>query len=118
MFDGIIYKYTCIPTGLSYVGQAIGDGSIRHSQFMSLGTRYTSGRSAIDPYAGCKSRIIAAALKRCRRVEVTCLSTGEVTVCPSITKSSEFTGVCRSSISLCCQGKRKSASGYVFRYVD
>lgn len=48
MFDGIIYKYTCIPTGLSYVGQAIGDGSIRHSQFMSLGTRYTSGRSAID----------------------------------------------------------------------
>lgn len=40
MFDGIIYKYTCIPTGLSYVGQAIGDGSIRHSQFMSLGTVY------------------------------------------------------------------------------
>lgn len=75
-------------------------------------------RVAIDPYAGCKSRIIAEALKRCRRVEVTCLSTGEVTVCPSITKSSEFTGVCRSSISLCCQGKRKSASGYVFRYVD
>lgn len=75
-------------------------------------------RVALDPYAGSKSRIIAAALKRRRRVEITCLSTGEVTVCPSITKSSEFSGVCRSSISLCCHGKRKSAGGYVFRYVD
>lgn len=75
-------------------------------------------RVALDPYAGSKSRIIAEALKRRRRVEITCLSTGVVTVCPSITKSFEFSGVCRSSIRLCCQGKRKSAGGYVFRYMD
>ena len=48
MFDGIIYKYTCKISGRSYIGQAIGDGKERHSQFLSIGTTYTSGRSAID----------------------------------------------------------------------
>lgn len=48
MFDGIIYKYTCRLSCRSYVGQAIGDGEERHRQFLSIGTTYTSGRSAID----------------------------------------------------------------------
>ena len=47
---------------------------------------------------------------------VVCIDTGEVF--NSATQASEVTGVTRQHICACCKGKRKTAGGYHWRYVD
>ena len=48
--------------------------------------------------------------------KVRCIETG-ITY-SSIREASEQTGVCQSSISRCCNGKRKTAGGFHWEFVD
>ena len=53
-----------------------------------------------------------------RRVRGTNITTGEQLEFPSIYVAARFLGISQGNICMCCKGKRPSASGYIWEYIN
>ena len=101
-------KILCVETGVIYPSAAEAARAMGHTP-----KQFQKARRQQETVYGYHWQFVEEEKDNCRRVE--CIETGAQY--DSIVEAEEKTGVCKSSICGCCNGRRKTAGGYHWKYV-